>query len=362
MYYLTYRPRTIEEIDNVAPRETIKKILESKSLPHAFLFVGQKGTGKTSTARIVAKSLNCINNVVYPEDALLRRKDVDLGSKKAFFREPCNTCANCKSIDSSSFPDVLEMDAASNRGINEVKNLIKESSFLPIAGKYRIFIIDEAHMITPDGFNALLKTLEEPPSTVIFILATTNPEKVPKTIMSRCVNVTFGKAKKAELLHMLHRIVTLEKLKVAPDVLDLISHHADGSFRDAAKLLEELVMQNKLEMDEVLGYLGVRSKESLLHTLHTKDVHAALIWIEEFANAGGSFKNLIEELLGQLHDLLLSKHKIGEGHLNPPFSLPEITLLMKLFTEAYISLRNSPIESIPLEIAVIEFYNKRVTK
>ena len=121
-------------------------------------------------------------------------------------------------------------------------------------------------------------------------------------------------------------------------------------------------MQNKLEMDEVLGYLGVRSKESLLHTLHTKDVHAALIWIEEFANAGGSFKNLIEELLGQLHDLLLSKHKIGEGHLNPPFSLPEITLLMKLFTEAYISLRNSPIESIPLEIAVIEFYNKRVTK
>ena len=174
-------------------------------------------------------------------------------------------------------------------------------------------------MITPDGFNALLKTLEEPPSTVIFILATTNPEKVPKTIMSRCVNVTFGKAKKEELLHMLHRIVTMEKLKVTLPVLDLISHHADGSFRDAAKLLEELVMQNKLEMDEVLGYLGVRSKESLLHTLHTKDVHAALIWIEEFANAGGSFKNLIEELLGQLHDLLLSKHKIGKDILTRLF-------------------------------------------
>ena len=254
------------------------------------------------------------------------------------------------------------MDAASNRGINEVKNLIKESSFLPIAGKYRVFIIDEAHMITSDGFNALLKTLEEPPSTVIFILATTNPEKVPKTIMSRCVNVTFGKAKKEELLHMLHRIVTLEKLKVAPLVLDLISHHADGSFRDAAKLLEELVIQHKLEMDEVLGYLGVRSKESLLLILHTKQTFQALTWIEEFGNAGGSFKNLIEELLGQLHALLLAKHKIGEGSPGLNFTLSEITLLMKLLNEAYVSLRNSPIESIPLEIAVIEFYNKRVSK
>jgi len=350
MYYLTYRPRTIEEIDNITPRETIKKILESKSLPHAFLFVGQKGTGKTSTARIVAKSLNCISHQ-HPQSP-----------KQPKSIEPCNTCANCKSIDASSFPDVLEMDAASNRGINEVKNLIKESSFLPIAGKYRVFIIDEAHMITSDGFNALLKTLEEPPSTVIFILATTNPEKVPKTIMSRCVNVTFGKAKKEELLHMLHRIVTMEKLKVAPPVLELISHHADGSFRDAAKLLEELVMQNKLEMDDVLGYFGVRSKESLLHTLHTKDAHAALSWIEEFANAGGSFKNLIEELLSQLHSLLLAKHKIGEGQSGLNFSLQEITLLMKLFNEAYVSLRNTPIESIPLEIAVVEFYNKRVSK
>lgn len=350
MYYLTYRPKTIEEIDNVAPRETIKKILASKSFPHAFLFVGQKGTGKTSTARIVAKSLNCLTHQ-QPQPP-----------KHPQSIEPCNTCANCKSIDASSFPDVLEMDAASNRGINEVKNLIKESSFLPIAGKYRVFIIDEAHMITSDGFNALLKTLEEPPSTVIFILATTNPEKVPKTIMSRCVNVTFGKAKKEELLHMLHRIVTMEKLKVEPAVLDLISHHADGSFRDAAKLLEELVMQHKLEMDDVLEYLGVRSKESLLRTLHAKGAAEALVWVEEFAAAGGSFKNLIEELLSQLHDLLLAKHKIGEGHPNLAFSLTEITLLMKLFSEAYINLRNSPIESIPLEIAVVEFYNKRVTK
>ena len=337
MYYLTYRPKTIEEIDNVAPRETIKKILASRSLPHVFLFLGQKGTGKTSTARIFAKSLNCLD-----------RKTI----------EPCNYCHNCKSIDSSSFPDVLEMDAASNRGINEVKSLIRESSFLPIAGNYRVFIIDEAHMITSDGFNALLKTLEEPPSAVIFILATTNPEKVPKTIVSRCVNVTFGKAKKEELLHMLHRIVTMERLKVDSAVLDLISHHADGSFRDAAKLLEEIVVQNKFALEEVLGYLGVRSKGSLLHTLHTKSAADALAWIEEFADAGGSFKNLIEELLGQLHDLLLGKHKIGNTKPGLAFSLSEITLLMKLFSEAYVNLRNSPVESIPLEIAVVEYYNK----
>lgn len=348
MYYLTYRPKTIRELDNEAPREIIKKILDSKTLPHAFLFVGQKGTGKTSTARIFAKAVNCMKNSF---------------AKIGTSTEPCNTCDNCKSIDASSFPDVVELDAASNRGINEVKELIKEAVFLPIAGAYRIFIIDEAHMITNDGFNALLKTLEEPPSTVIFILATTNLEKVPKTIQSRCIQVAFGKAKPDELVHMLERIVSHEKLAFTKDALSLIAKHSDNSFRDAAKLLEELVMVKKTDPGQIQDYLGIRARQNLLTILSTQDIHQALAWIEEFSLTGGSVKNLIEDMLAQLHQHLLTKNKLLGGDTDSmTFSLPQTAMLMRLLNEAYVGLRTSPIESVPLEIAVVEFYNKSTVK
>lgn len=344
MFYLTYRPKTINEIDNTVPREIIRKILSNSTLPHAFLFVGQKGTGKTSTARIFAKAVNCRANSF---------------AKKGESIEPCNKCEHCKSIDQSSFPDVVEMDAASNRGINEIKNLIKESSYLPIAGRFRIFIIDEAHMITNDGFNALLKTLEEPPDTVIFILATTNPEKVPKTITSRCIPVAFGKAKADEVIHMLKRIVTSEKIQVSQETLSIIANHSDHSFRDAAKLLEELSMQNMLEEREARTYLGVRSNANYLTIIATKPINEALKWISDFSSSGGSFKNLMEDLLLQLHDILLAKHKINDTPVPSPLTAQETVLLMKLINEAYISLRLSPVESIPLEIATVEFYSKR---
>lgn len=347
MYYLTYRPKTISELDNLTPREIIKQILESKSVPHAFLFVGQKGTGKTSTARIFAKAVNCQKNAFSGHGGSI---------------EPCNECVNCRSIDASSFSDVIELDAASNRGINEVKDLIRESSFLPIAGNYRIFIIDEAHMITNDGFNALLKTLEEPPSTVIFILATTNLEKVPKTIQSRCIQVGFGRAKPVEIVHMLKRIAAHEKLTMTESALSIIAEHSDNSFRDAAKMLEELVMMKKVHPQEIQDYLGIRSKQNLLSILSEKDVHEALAWIEEFSQTGGNVKNLIEEMLAHLHQYLLAKNKVEAAPEGLKFTLPETAHLMKLLNEAYVGLRTSPIESVPLEIAIVEFYNKKVDK
>lgn len=347
MYYLTYRPKTISELDNVTPREIIKKILDSKSVPHAFLFVGQKGTGKTSTARIFAKAVNCKKNSF---------------SGHGTSTEPCNACESCKSIDASSFSDVTELDAASNRGINEVKDLIKESSFLPIVGNYRIFIIDEAHMITSDGFNALLKTLEEPPSTVIFILATTNLEKVPKTIQSRCIQVGFGRAKPDEIVHMLKRISLHEKLTLTDEALAIISSHSDNSFRDAAKMLEELVMMKKTAPDAIRDYLGIRSKQNLLAVISAKGIHEALAWVEEFSNTGGSVKNLIEEMLLELHDNLLAKNGVAGNAPGSTLTITQTAALMKLLNEAYIGLRNCPIESVPLEIAIVEFYNKRVGK
>ncbi|MFN3978738.1 MAG: DNA polymerase III subunit gamma/tau, partial [Sulfurihydrogenibium azorense] len=171
MFYLKYRPQTIEEIDNERVRERIKIVLRSKTIPHAFLLTGPKGIGKTSTARIIAKTINCQNN---------------LFSQKSNSIEPCNICSICQSIIKGYSTDIVEIDAASARGIEEIKELINQIKFYPLQTRYKVYIIDEVHMLTKEAFNALLKTLEEPPSSTIFILASTELEKIPKTIISRC--------------------------------------------------------------------------------------------------------------------------------------------------------------------------------
>jgi DNA polymerase-3 subunit gamma/tau len=344
MFYLKYRPKTIGEIDNQQVKGMIGKILEAKSLPHAFLLVGQKGTGKTSTARIIAKTVNCLNNKF---------------SEKNNSIEPCNLCANCKSISLSSFTDVIEMDAASNRGIEEIKNLIRETAFLPMSGGFRVFIIDEAHMITTEGFNALLKTLEEPPRTAIFILATTNLEKLPKTIVSRCLKINFGKAKIVDINSMLKRITKNESLNLNDDFLKLIAIHSENSFRDAAKILEEVSFQKIKNLEELEKFLGIRGKNDLLEIIEKKDLKKTLIWINEFSQNGGDFKNLIEDILNELHLQLLIKNGVEESDEKKiSFTLGEISLLIRLFIEAYQNLRNTPIDSLPVEIALTEFYNK----
>lgn len=325
MFYLKYRPQTVDEIDNSHVRDTIKKLLATTgAVPHAMLFVGHKGTGKTSVARIVAKHLNQL-----------------------------------KSVNDSS--DIVEMDAASNRGIDEIKSLIKEASFLPMTGNYRVFIIDEAHMITTEAFNALLKTLEEPPETAIFILATTNVEKVPKTIVSRAQIINFGRAKAEDVLHMLQRICEKEKIQIDDDTLRLIIEHSDFSFRDAAKILEELTIQNKLTYKEAEDYLGVSGRANFLLILEKNDVKATLTWIETFIQEGGSTKNLLETLLNQLRILLLTKSGVetSQPAVTSTLTLKDVSTLIRLFSEAYNMLKISPIESLPLEIAVTDFYNSK---
>src|SRR3989344_2704458 len=343
MFYLKYRPRTIEELNNSQVKEIIFNMLQSKNLPHAFLYIGPKGMGKTSTARIFAKSVNCLNNSY---------------AGKSSSVEPCNRCKNCLGIDASSSADVMELDAASNRGIEEVKKLIRESIFAPMTGRYRVFIIDEAHMITHDAFNALLKTIEEPPATVIFILATTNEEKVPITIQSRCLRVHFGSATAADISRMLKRITSKEKITLPQEIHDLILQYSESSFRDAAKLLEELTIQNKLDLDEAKRYLGIRAKQNLLHLMKKSEAGESLAWIDEYIKNGGNVKYLLEDILERLRKQLLIKNGISQENTEDfGFSTKEITQLLKLFTEAYGSLRISPIPAIPLEIAVIEFYN-----
>lgn len=347
MFYLKYRPQKIEELDNSQIKEQLKKILLSKNLPHGLLFIGQKGTGKTSTARIFAKALNCLNN------------DYSLNPNNLTNIEPCNQCNNCLNINNSNFPDVIELDAASNRGIEEIKKLIQETAFMPMIGKYRVFIIDEAHMITNDGFNAFLKTLEEPPKSVIFILATTNPEKLPKTIQSRLLKINFGKAKINDIVQMLKRICKSENLDYNEDFLKIIANHSDNSFRDAAKILEEVAIQKITSIEKLELFLGISGKNDLLEIIEKKDVNKVFLWIEEFSQNGGNFKNLYEDLLDKLRIQLLIKKGVKieeEKEIN--LSIKEITKLIKLLLDSYQLLKASPIESLPLEIAISEFYNE----
>jgi len=344
MFYLKYRPKTVSELDNSEVKEKLRNILMGKDLPHAFLFVGAKGTGKTSTARILAKAVNCLNNKF---------------SQKNDSFEPCNQCQNCLSIDKSSFPDVFEIDAASNRGIEEARNIIYQTNFLPMAGRFRVFIIDEAHMITNEGFNALLKTLEEPPKTAIFILATTNPEKIPQTIASRCFLLNFGKAKVKDIVSMLKRITKEENLTFDEEILKLIAKHSDLSFRDATKLLEEVTRQNLKSKEEIEAFLGVLGRENFLEILEKKDEKLTFSFLEQFAQKGGSFKNLIEELLEKLRlSLLVKKGVSNDLDYQTKLSEKEISLLIKLLLEAYSSLKITPVESLPLEIALAEFYER----
>lgn len=343
MYYLKYRPKNIVEIDNTQVREKITHLLKSDQIPHALLFAGPKGTGKTSVARIIAKSVNCLNNRF---------------SKKNEEINPCNQCQNCSMIDKGNSVDVIEIDAASNRGIENIRQIIKEISFIPMSTRFRVFIIDEVHMITPEAFNAFLKTLEEPPPQVVFILATTNPEKVPSTIRSRTVTINFGKAKRDDILTMLNRIAKGENLNVDKKILELIVDYSDFSFRDAAKILEDLAIHDKLKDHiETKSFLGIQ-RDDFLKIIAQSDLNQTLQWLEEFNQTGGDYKILIENTLQKLRNLLLIKSGVIKNEDSYNLTVNQITLLIKSLLEAYRLLKISPLDSLPLEIMMIEYYNK----
>lgn len=352
MFYLKYRPQTIEEIDNEEIRKKVAFILATKNIPHAFLFAGPKGVGKTSTARIIAKAINCQNN---------------LFAKKSSSVEPCNRCQNCLSITAGNAIDVFELDAASHRKIDDIRDLIDKVKFAPLTSRFKVYIIDEVHMLTIESFNALLKTIEEPPQSTIFILATTEINKLPKTIVSRCITLNFGKAKKTEILRMLKRITQREKIPIEEKTLPLIATYGDNSFRDAAKLLEEMVMnipdkKHLLSSSDLKKILGFKDENvHFLKIIEKKDLSQGLQLIEDYAQKGGDFKTLIEYLLDKLHLLLLRKNQLEtdlEEDYN--FSLKEIAQLIKLLQEAYNNLKYSPIESLPLEIAVVEYLSLKI--
>lgn len=340
-FYTKYRPQVFADIDNLYVQGELFQLLNKpkKELPHAFLFTGPKGAGKTTAARLVAKFLNCI---------------------KPTKKGPCGKCEQCASIANGTNLDVLEMDAASNRGIDEIRQLKEGISLTPLRGEYKIYIVDEVHMLTTEAFNALLKTLEEPPPHAVFVLATTEIHKIPSTIKSRCIGIEFKRAGKKELMHALTRIVSEEKIKIDSEALELIANNADGSFRDAVKNLEQVSFhKGKITSDVIRDLLAVSEEQTLtkfLLALGKKDRKAALALIGDLVRNGRDIKTFLVDILRTLEVMLV------DSAMGKPIDLlreGDVRDLIQRFTNAYGQLRISPIPELPLELAVVEFCGEK---
>ena len=317
-FYLKYRPQNLSDLDIKSVRESLESIVKSDKIPHALLFAGTKGTGKTSAARIIAKVLNCEKN-----DKL---------------KEPCNKCAQCISITNGTNIDVIELDAASNRGIDDIRVLRDGVKLAPARAKKKVYIIDEAHMLTTEASNALLKTLEEPPNHVYFILATTNSEKIIDTIKSRTLLVKFNKATKIEVVTALSKIVKEEKIKISEGDLEKIYQLSKGSFRDAVKVLENYSLEGKMSDTSELDSLTV------IKLIENKDKKKILEKAPEIN---------LEDLLSKLNQELLATEGIGERLSK--FDKKDLIRLIELLITASEQSRYSPIEELPLELAIIKY-------
>ena len=287
--YRTYRPSTFEE---VAGQEhivkTLKNALATGKLAHAYLFAGPRGTGKTTMAKLLAKALNC---------------DEGIGHQ-------CNECKNCKAIIEGTHPDVLELDAASNNGVDEIRELIDKVKYGTILGRYKVYIIDEVHMLSTGAFNALLKTLEEPPEHVIFILATTEPHKILPTILSRCQRYDFTKLSDKDIKNRLKSVLENEGVTFNEEAIDIIISLADGGMRDALSILDQVLAYsgNKLDVQDILDIFALESKDekiALLTSIIKKDVSDVLQRINRYVSLGTDIKRLTDDLLLILKDILI---------------------------------------------------------
>ena len=287
--YRTYRPSTFEE---VAGQEhivkTLKNALATRKLAHAYLFAGPRGTGKTTMAKLLAKALNC---------------DEGIGCQ-------CNECKNCKAIIDGTHPDVIELDAASNNGVDEIRELIDKVKYGTILGRYKVYIIDEVHMLSTGAFNALLKTLEEPPEHVIFILATTEPHKILPTILSRCQRYDFTKLSDDDINNRLRSVLEKEGIAYNEEAIKIIISLADGGMRDALSILDQVLAYsgNKLEVQDILDIFALESKEekiALLNSIISKDVSDVLQRINRYVSLGTDIKRLTDDLLLILKDILI---------------------------------------------------------
>lgn len=297
MYSAIYRDFRPDRFDQIVGQDHIVKVLKNQiaagQTGHAYLFCGTRGTGKTTTARILAKALNC-----EAEDRSAR---------------PCCECENCRAVREGTFMDVIEIDAASNNGVDSIRELRESVKYPPVKGRNKVYIIDEVHMLSPGAFNALLKTLEEPPEHVVFILATTEPQKLPATILSRCMRLDFRRVSEEIIAENMRNICEARGISAEPAALALIAVNADGSVRDSLSILEQCIstgqdLISRADVAELLGTAGEEALIALTDSVIRGDVSEALIQLDQMIRAGSDVKQLMKEWLSHLRNLLMAKY------------------------------------------------------
>ncbi len=354
MYQALYRSFRPETFESLVGQEHIVRILKNQiktgTTGHAYLFCGTRGTGKTTTARLLAKALNCTGE----------------GEK------PCGICPACRAIAAGSFLDVVEIDAASNNGVDDVRILREEVNFPPAVGRNKVYIIDEAHMLTPQACNALLKTLEEPPANTVFILATTDPAKLPATILSRCIRLDFKRVSEAKMIARFAEICEELGIKAERDALALIASNADGSVRDGLSLLDRCIAGSKsVSRDDVLFLLGMSGVETYVKitaSLIAGDTGSALSQFAAVLSEGKEAQRFTRDWIEHLRNLLIVKYvskpqqllnvsdediarlKTQSDTATTEFLRNAITVLSKALADA----RWAPRPRIIIEMAIIE--------
>ena len=290
--YRQYRPTTFDEVlGQKHITVTLKNQIQKESIGHAYLFSGTRGTGKTSTAKILSRAVNCI--------------DLKDGN-------PCNKCEMCKGIIDESIMDVIEMDAASNRRIDDIRDLREKVIYPPSRTKYKVYIIDEVHMLTPEAFNALLKTLEEPPKHLIFILATTEPEKLPQTILSRCQRFDFKRVSTKDMADRMRSIGEDLNLEIDEKVLNLIARNSDGAMRDALSLLDQCISfgDGKIGYEDAINILGIANNDKMLNLTESiirKDLKKSLSQTDDIIQDGKDINQFIKDITYHFRNIMIAK-------------------------------------------------------
>lgn len=354
--YLRYRPQTFEDVvgqKHVA--ETLRNALRQDRIGHAYLFTGPRGTGKTSTARILAKAVNCL------------AEDVN--------DRPDNVCAICTAINQGRLMDLIEIDAASNTSVDDVRALIEKVAFAPSEARYKVYVIDEVHMLSTSAFNALLKTLEEPPAHVIFILATTEPHKIPATILSRCQRYDFHRISTQQISQHLGEIAEREGFSVTPEALGIIARSATGSMRDAISLLDQVASYGHTEIDDelvrdVLGMVSGLAISDFVDALAVGDPAEVLVKLHELIDKGVELSQFVNQLIDQLRTLLLLNVGKDPSLVDLPdsllaqaqkqaaqFTASQLLHTIRSLTEAGQALKTPFAGYLPVELALLDALN-----
>ena len=350
--YRKWRPKTFSEVVGQPHITTaLKNEIRTGRLAHAYLFVGSRGTGKTSCAKILAKAVNCL----HPVDG-----------------DPCGECEICRGIDDGSILDVTELDAASNNGVDYVRELREEVAYMPAAARYRVYIIDEVHMMSDSAFNALLKTLEEPPAHVIFILATTEVHELPDTILSRCQRFDFGRIAAEEIAARLQHIAENESFTLAPDAALMLARLADGGMRDALSLLDQCVSRtDEVTLDTVSEAAGIAGRDELYRlsaAIRAGDGGDALSLIDRLHGASKDMERLCVEVLDFFRQLMIVKQVKDPGSIIilPPaeierlqaeaqgYALPDVLHCLDVLQQTLVRLRAGASRRLEMEMAVMK--------